>query len=178
MKDEKNYYKMNEVSSKVVRRDYSKIKTNFKAPNLLDVQIKSYQKFLDSELEELIQQISPIHSPNNKYTLEIGKVTLQEPKITENVARNDGKTYEAPVYAEVKIINNETGETIRAKKSKTVGSEGVFFANVPLMTKNGTFIINGIEKFVIAQIARSPGAYVLGKSQIKLNSSRKKLVEG
>ncbi len=178
MKENKNYYKMNEVSSKVVRRDYSKIKTNFKAPNLLDVQIKSYQKFLDKELEELIQQISPIHSPNNKYTLEIGKVTLQESKITENVARNDGKTYEAPVYAEVKIINNETGETIKAKKSKTVGSEGVFFANVPLMTKNGTFIINGIEKFVIAQIARSPGAYVLGKSQIKLNSSRKKLVEG
>ena len=177
MKNEQ-YYKMNEVSSKVVRRDYSKIKTNFKAPNLLDVQIKSYQKFLDEELTSVINSISPIHSPNNKYTLEIGNVTLHEPKFSEEVARNDGKTYEAPVYADVRIINNETGESIKSKKSKSTNNEGVFFANVPLMTKNGTFIINGIEKFVIAQIARSPGAYVLGKSQIKLNSSRKKLIEG
>lgn len=173
-----SYYKMTNISNKVIRRDYSKIKTNFEAPNLLEVQIQSYKKFLVEELESIIKSISPIHSPNNKYTLVVNRVVLEEPKITEEIARNDGKTFEAPLYADISIINNETGESIKAKKTKSTKSEGIFFGNVPLMTKKGTFVINGIEKFVIAQIARSPGVYVLGKSQVKLNSSRKKIVEG
>lgn len=173
-----SYYQMTEISNKVTRRNYSKIKSNFEAPNLLDVQINSYKKFLHEELEDVIRSVSPIHSPNNKYTLVVNSVFLEEPRITEEISKNDGKTYEAPLYADISIINNETGETIKAKKSKANSSEGIFFGNVPLMTKKGTFIINGIEKFVIAQIARSPGVYVLSKSQIKLNSSRKKIVEG
>ncbi|MGL4948342.1 MAG: DNA-directed RNA polymerase subunit beta [Mycoplasma sp.] len=173
-----SYYKMTDISSKVVRRNYSKINCNFEAPNLLDVQIESYRKFLLEELESVIKSISPIHSPNNKYTLIVNGVTLEEPKISEEIAKNDGKTYDAALYADVSILNNETGELIKARKSKNSNIEGIFFGNVPLMTKKGTFIINGIEKFVIAQIARSPGVYVLGKSQVKLNSSRKKIIEG
>lgn len=174
----KAIFKMNEISEKVVRRDYSKINFKFDAPNLLDVQINSYKKFLEKELESVIKSISPIHSPKDKYTLNVEGIILGQPKRTEEESRNDGKTFEAPLYVDMTIVDNETGEKIKAKKSKNTTCEGIFFANIPMMTKKGTFVINGIEKFVIAQIVRSPGVYTLPKSQIKLNSSRKKVIEG
>ncbi len=172
------YFKMTNISDKIIRRDYSKIQTNFVAPNLLETQIKSYQKLLDKELENVIKSISPIHSPQNKYTLKVNSVTLGEPKKSEEEAREDAKTYDAPLYADIIIVNNETGETLKPKKSSKSFEDGVFMANIPIMTEKGTFIINGIEKFVVAQITRSPGVYTLNKSQIKLNNSRKKVIEG
>ena len=176
--DKNQYFKMTNISDKVIRRDYSKIETNFLAPNLLDTQIKSYQKFLAVELENVIKSISPIHSPQDKYTLKINGITLGSPKKSEEEAREDAKTYDVPLYADIVIVNNETGEIIKPKKTNKSTEDGVFMANIPLMTEKGTFIVNGIEKFVIAQISRSPGMYALTKSQVKLNSSRKKVVEG
>lgn len=175
---DKPYYQIKEISNLITRRDYSKIKTDFIEPNLLEVQIKSYEKFLKTELEKVIKTISPIHSVQNKYTLKILSINFGEPKRNEWQARNDGKTYDIPLYVDIQIENNETGEIIKSKKSKKHNLPGVFFSNVPLMTKKGTFIINGIEKFVIAQIVRSSGAYILPKSQIKLHGSRKKVIEG
>ena len=172
------YFKMTNISELIVRRDYSKIETRFNAPNLLETQIKSYKKFLEVELENVIKSISPIHSPQDKYTLKVNSILLGKPKKTEEEAREDAKTYDAPLYADIVIINNETGEIIKPKKSSKTSEDGVFMANIPIMTEKGTFIVNGIEKFVIAQISRSPGVYTLTKSQVKLNSSRKKVVEG
>ena len=171
-------YQMREVSNKVVRRDYSKIDIgDFVPPNLLNVQIDSYQKFLDEELEKAIKCISPIHSSKDKYTIQINGISWGEPKRTEEEALNDGKTYDKPLYVDIVLKDNETGEIIKVKKAKKNTNDGIYFSNIPLMTKKGTFIINGIEKVVIAQIVRSPGVYALPKSQIKLNSSRKKVVE-
>lgn len=171
-------FKMREISNKVIRRDYSKINADkFIAPNLLDVQLDSYKKFLTEELEKVVVSISPIHSPKDKYTVKINSISWGESKRTEEQARNDGKTYDRPLYVDITLIDNETGETIKVMKPKKATNEGIYFANIPLITKKGTFIINGIEKIVIAQIVRSPGVYTLPKSQIKLNSSRKKIVE-
>ncbi len=171
-------FEIKEISDKVVRRDYSKIKYDFKAPDLLDVQIKSFQKFLDEEMRNVISSVFPITSPQEKYTLKFDNIELLEPRRSEEEARNEGQTYEAPLYVELSLVNNVTGEVVKARKTKKNQHEGIFFANVPLMTTKGTFIINGIEKFVIAQIIRSPGAYILSKSQIKLNNSRKRVQEG
>jgi DNA-directed RNA polymerase subunit beta len=81
------------------------------------------------------------------------------------------------LYIDVSLLNNETGEIKRARKNKGNLCDGIFFANIPIMTDKGTFIINGIEKIVISQIVRSPGAYILSKSQVKLNN-KKKVNEG
>lgn len=171
-------FKMREISNKVVRRDYSKIDIgDFVPPNLLNVQIKSYEKFLNEELEKAIKSISPIHSAKDRYTIQINGISWGEPKRTEEEAWNDGKTYDKPLYVDIVLKDNQTGEIIKVKKPKKSANDGIYFSNIPLITKKGTFIINGIEKVVIAQIVRSPGVYALPKSQIKLNSSRKKIVE-
>jgi len=124
----------------------------------------------------LVEGIFPIESPQNKYTIKINKIDLGKPRKSEELCRDESKTYDAPLYADLELINNETGEVKKAKSSNS--SKGVFFGNIPLMTDKGTFIVNGIEKFVIAQIIRSPGMYVLNKSQIKLNNSRKRIIQG
>lgn len=171
----KNFFN-HKYSKKVTRRDYSKIKTNFEWPDLLETQKGSFAKFINEELKKLIESIFPIESPQNKYTLKINKIELGAPRRSEELCRDESKTYDAPLYADLELINNETGEVKRAKS--TASNKGVFFGNVPLMTDKGTFIVNGIEKFVIAQIIRSPGMYVLNKSQIKLNNSRKRIIQG
>lgn len=156
------------------RRDYSKIKVDFEEPNLLEIQRKSYNRFLETELEEVVKNYFPVkHAKNNKYQVIYNGMKFAKPLRTEEQARNEGKSYEKALYVDLSLVNNETGEIKRAKKSKKNNCEGVFFANIPVMTNKGTFIVNGIEKFVISQIVRSPGAYILSKSQIKLNTKKK-----
>lgn len=168
------------ISNKVLRRDYSKVENTFEAPNLLDLQRKSFKRFIEIELEQTIKSIFPIKSINGKYILEYGGMKLEEPRKTEAEARNEGKTYDRPLYVNLSIIDTESGEVKKSTKTKQKGvnHDGIFFANIPIMTDKGTFIVNGIEKFVISQIVRSPGPYILNKSQIKLSNSRKRIQEG
>ena len=169
-------------SDRVLRRDYSKTKNALEMPNLLEMQKNSFQKFLDVELESVIKNIFPIESPNGKYTLNFSGIELGSPRTTDEKCRYESNTFDAPLYVNLELVNNLTGEveTSISKKTKKnkEGINGIFFGNIPLMSEKGTFVINGIEKFVIAQIIRSPGMYVLNKSQIKLNNSRKKVIEG
>lgn len=177
MKPTQNYQNK-QIANMVVRRDFSKLEPNFEEPNLLELQKKSYDKFLNEELEKLILSYFPIqHVKNSVYDVKFKGLKLVDSKRNEEQARFEGKTYEKSLYVDLELHNTETGEVEIAKKTKTNLSTGVFFANIPMMTKNGTFIVNGIEKFVISQIVRSPGAYILTKSQIKLNN-KKKINEG
>jgi len=175
--NEKNY-KVTKYSNLVTRRDYSKNDAKFIEPDLLENQKNSYNKFIESEIESLIQNYFPVrHAKNNKYEVKYHGINFTKPTRTETEARIEGKSYERALYVDLSLVNNETGEVKRAKKTKTNVSQGIFFANIPIMTEKGTFVINGIEKFVISQIVRSPGAYILSKTQIKLNS-KKKINEG
>lgn len=168
-------------SNLVLRRDYSKIEnSSFVEPNLLNLQKNSFKKFIDTELEETIKSLFPINSIGGRYSLKFIDCKLEEPRRTEAQARNEGKTYDRPLYVNLAIVDNESGEVKKTAKSKGnhLNKDGIFFANIPIMTEKGTFIVNGIEKFVISQIVRSPGPYVLNKSQIKLSNSRKRNQEG
>lgn len=170
-----------EISNLVLRRDYSKIKKNFVEPNLLNLQKDAFKKFINKDLEETIKSAFPIKSIGGRYILEYNGMTLRSPKRTEKEARNEGKTYERPLYVNLSITDLESGEVKKASKSKNDKNnlnDGIFFASIPIMTEKGTFVVNGIEKFVISQIVRSSGAYILNKSQIKLSNSRKKVQEG
>lgn len=170
----KENYKTTSYSDLVNRRDFAKIESQFDEPNLLQMQIDSYNKFLNENLESIIQEYFPVrHAKNAKYEVHYKGINFAKPLRTEEQCRTEGKTYETALYVDLSLVNNETGEVKRVKKGKNSPCDGVFFTNVPLMTNRGTFIINGIEKFVISQIVRAPGAYILSKSQIKLNNKKK-----
>ena len=177
-------YKNTSFSDKVMRRDFGKNDVVFSEPDLLKMQKESYGKFLGlpnykkanevSEIEALIGSYFPIkHAKNNKYEIRFKGINFAKPLRDEESCRNEGKTYEKALYVELSLVNNETGEVKDSKKSNKGIANGIFFANIPEMTDKGTFIINGIEKFVISQIVRAPGAYILNKSQIKLSNKKK-----
>lgn len=175
----KKNYKDNKFSAKVLRRDYSKISRDFnEAPNLLDIQRISFKKFLGEELEDCFQSYFPIKSTGGKYILKYKGFEYGEPKRTEQECREEGKTYSASLFVDFELEDTETGEIKTVVKKKKAEHNGIFFCGIPLMTKKGTFIVNGVEKIVISQIVRSPGPYMFSKAQIKLNNSRKKIQEG
>ena len=131
-------------------------------PNLVDIQLLSYEKFLQREklretqpldiqgIEEVFQTVFPIESPNGDMLLEYTHYTLDEEniKFTESECKQKGLTYAIPVKARINLIFQETGE-IRQKD--------IYVGDIPLMTERGTFIINGAERVVVSQIHRSPG---------------------
>jgi DNA-directed RNA polymerase subunit beta len=172
MSNNNQTFQETKYSSLTVRRDYSKIQTNFDEPDLLEVQKNSYNQFLENEIRSLVEMYFPVRHAKSKYEVKYNGIKFLKEN-DEEKARREGKTYERALYVDLSLINNETGEVRRAKKTKTGVADGIFFANIPVMTKKGTFIVNGVEKFVISQIVRSPGAYALTKSQIKLNSKKK-----
>ncbi|MGL4647699.1 MAG: DNA-directed RNA polymerase subunit beta [Mycoplasmoidaceae bacterium] len=167
-----------EFSTLVTRRDYSKITKEFDAPNLLDIQKKSFAKFIDSDLESTIKSFFPINSIGKRYTLSFNGIEFDKPKRSSTQCRDEGKTYGKSLYVNLELTDNESGEVKKVKRNKNSKSNGIFFCDIPIMTDKGTFIVNGIEKIVISQIVRSPGAYMFSKAQIKLSNSRKRTQEG
>ena len=131
-------------------------------PNLVDIQLTSYERFLQVELakkgeaiknqglEEVFQTIFPVDSPNGDMQLEyIGyRQDFDNIKLTEKDCKSKGLTYSVPIKAKINLIFQETGE-IRQKE--------IYFGDIPLMTERGTFVVNGAERVVVSQIHRSPG---------------------
>ncbi len=120
-------------------------------PDLALIQTKSYEWFREKGLKELFEEFSPVTDYSGKrLELHFSDYYFDAPKYTEEEARFKGITYEAPLRAKVRLINKETKE----KKEQEV-----YLGDFPLMTTRGTFIVNGVERVVIAQLVRSPGAY-------------------
>ena len=117
---------------------------------MIEVQTKSYQWFLDEGLREMFQDISPIEDFTGNLVLEFVDYSLGEPKYTVEEAKERDVTYSAPLRVKVRLINKETGE---------VKEQEVFMGDFPLMTENGTFIINGAERVIVSQLVRSPSVY-------------------
>ncbi|AMB99254.1 DNA-directed RNA polymerase subunit beta [Aerococcus urinaehominis] len=133
-----------------VRRSFSKINEVLELPNLIEIQTKSYQWFLDEGLKEMFKDISPIEDHAGKLSLEFTDYQLHEPKYSVAEARTQDTNYSAPIYVKLRLINNETGE---------IKDQEIFFGDFPLMTDSGTFIINGSERVIVSQLVRSPGVY-------------------
>ena len=152
------------VGSKTIERTYlgSDFEETLDLPNLVDIQLNSYEKFLQMDklavgepllvqgLEEVFQSIFPIESQNGDMLLEYIEYTLDiaNIKLTEIECKKKGLSYAVPIKAKVNLVFQETGE-IRQKN--------IYVGDVPLMTERGTFIINGAERVVVSQIHRSPG---------------------
>lgn len=136
------------------RRSFSRIKEILPLPNLTDVQTESYKWFLDEGVKEVFDDIMPISDASGRLTLEYVDYKLQEPKYTVDESRKHDATYSAPMHVTLKLTNHETGE---------IKTQDVFFGDLPLMTKSGSFIVNGAERVIVSQLVRSPGVYYSGE---------------
>ena len=132
------------------RRSYSRIKEVLELPNLIEIQTDSYNWFMEKGLREMFDDIMPIDDFQGKLSLEFVDYQLLEPKYTVDEAREHDANYSAPLHVTLRLTNHETGE---------IKSQDVFFGDFPLMTDQGTFIINGAERVIVSQLVRSPGVY-------------------
>src|SRR3989338_5804623 len=124
---------------------------DFEAPDLVQVQLDSYNWFINTGLKELLKEVSPIEDWTSKeLQLHFVDFKLEDPKYTERVARERNITHEAPLRVKI---------TLTHKHTKHVEEQEVYLADFPLMTKRGTFVINGVERVVISQLIRSPGVF-------------------
>jgi len=120
-------------------------------PNLIEVQLNSYEWFLQEGIRELLDEVSPIVDFSaKKMELHFLKHSFDKPKFTPEEAKRNNGSFEANLKARVKLVNKETGE---------IKEQEVFLGAIPLMTDRGTFVVNGIERVVVNQLVRSPGAF-------------------
>ncbi|WJP97697.1 DNA-directed RNA polymerase subunit beta [Macrococcus bovicus] len=132
------------------RRSYARISEILELPNLIEIQTKSYEWFLEEGLLEMFRDISPIEDFTGNLSLEFVDYRLGEPKYDLDEAKNRDATYSAPLRVKVRLIIKETGE---------VKEQEVFMGDFPLMTDTGTFVINGAERVIVSQLVRSPSVY-------------------
>ena len=136
---------------KNTRLSYSKIHEVLDMPNLIEVQKKSYQWFIEEGLKEVFHDISPITDHSGHFCLEFFDYTLDyNPKYSVEECKERDAKYAAPLKVNVRLINRETGE---------IKEQDIFMGDFPLMTEQGTFIINGAERVIVSQLVRSPGMY-------------------
>ena len=139
-------------TGKSFRMSYSRQKEVLEMPNLIEVQKDSYQWFLDEGLKEVFGDISPIADYSGHLSLEFVDFTLCEDdvKYTIDECKERDATYAAPLKVRVRLHNKETDE---------INEHEIFMGDLPLMTKTGTFVINGAERVIVSQLVRSPGIY-------------------
>ena len=132
------------------RLDFGKIPTALELPNLISVQKESFQRFMTEGLREAFKESSPIQSQNHVLEVTFGEHQFFEPAHTVDECREKDMTYQASLFCLVRLTNKETGE---------IKEQRVFMGDFPMMTEQGTFIINGTERIVVSQLVRSPGVY-------------------
>ncbi|MCI1821720.1 MAG: DNA-directed RNA polymerase subunit beta [Megasphaera sp.] len=135
---------------KRTRYTYAKINEVLKMPHLLDLQIKSYEWFLEKGLKDIFKDISPIEDASGNLSLSFEDFKLGEPKYDIRECKERDTTYAAPLRVQIRLVNHETGE---------IKDQEVFMGDFPLITDTGTFIINGAERVIVSQLVRSPGVY-------------------
>ncbi|WOV87301.1 DNA-directed RNA polymerase subunit beta [Sporosarcina oncorhynchi] len=137
------------------RRSFARINEVLELPNLIEIQTASYEWFLEEGLREMFRDISPIQDFTGNLSLEFIDYQLGEPKYPVDESKERDVTYAAPLRVKVRLHNKETEE---------VKEQDVFMGDFPLMSENGTFIINGAERVIVSQLVRSPSVYFNDKT--------------
>ncbi|MBX6341868.1 MAG: DNA-directed RNA polymerase subunit beta, partial [Thermomicrobiaceae bacterium] len=132
------------------RRSFARIPTVLEMPNLVQLQLESFEWFKTEGMRELLDEISPIVDYNQKMELHFLEHRFDEPRYTEEICRERDMTYAAPLRIRVRLVIRDTGE---------IKESDVFLGDFPVMTQDGTFLINGAERVVVSQLVRSPGVY-------------------
>jgi len=135
------------------RKSYASLPTVLEVPNLIKVQLDSFQRFQEEGLKQLLEEISPIKDlTGNRLELSFIAYEFREPRPghSEQDCHERDQTYSAPLYVKVRLLVKDTGE---------IKEQDLFFGDIPLMTSKGTFITSGAERVVVSQLLRSPGVY-------------------
>jgi len=154
----------------IFRKDFSKIPTVLEIPHLLEVQVESYKEFLQENIKHedrlekglngALTAVFPIDDYNGKASLEYIKYRIDVPKYEEVECRLKGYTYVSPLYVTFRLIVWDIPEDPDQEKTvRDIKEQEVFFGEVPMMTKNGSFIVNGTERVIVNQLHRSPGVF-------------------
>src|SRR4051794_31925353 len=152
-----------------VRKNFGKISKIAEIPNLIAIQKHSYDKFLQAEvppdkrddtgLQGVFKSVFPIKDFNETSSLEFVSYHLEKPKYDVDECHQRGMTYSAPIKVVVRLVVWDKDPDTGAQSIRDVKEQEVFFGEIPLMTDNGTFIINGTERVVVSQLHRSPGVF-------------------
>jgi len=155
--------------NKIYRIKYRKIKELLEIPNLIEIQLDSYEKFLQKDvppdkrenigLQAVFKSVFPIKDSHETTSLEFKKYEIGEPKNTEEECIFRGITYAAPMKVTIMLVVWNVDPETKTKDIKAVKEQDVYFGEIPLMTERGTFIINGTERVIVSQLHRSPGVY-------------------
>ncbi|MBQ9954544.1 MAG: DNA-directed RNA polymerase subunit beta [Eggerthellaceae bacterium] len=132
------------------RRSFAKIPDVMDVPNLIAIQMESFEWFKREGLAQAFADVCPIENSTKDMCVEFGAHDFGEPKYTVDECKEKDVSYQAPLFVDIRFINRETGE---------IKEQNVFMGDFPLMTPRGTFIINGTERVVVSQLVRSPGVY-------------------
>ncbi len=132
------------------RRNFSRIRNTYELKDLLEIQKKSYEKFINDGIKEVFEDLFPVENFSGTLSLEFGDYHFDEPRYSIKESKDRETTYSAPLRVEVRLLNRETGE---------VKEQEIFMGDMPMMTESGTFVINGAERVIVSQLVRSPSVY-------------------
>jgi len=155
--------------NRIFRKNYGKIKEVLEIPNLIEIQLDSYEKFLQRDitadkrdtigLQAVFNSVFPIRDSHETTTLEFVKYDMGDPKNSEEECIVRGLTYAAPMKVTIRLVVWNIDADTKARDIRAVKEQDVYFGEIPLMTERGTFIINGTERVIVSQLHRSPGVY-------------------
>src|SRR3954466_13526048 len=165
-----------------IRKDFSKISSAVEIPNLIELQRKSYEKFLQAEvatqkrdnigLQAVFKSVFPIEDFNRTASLEFDSYVLEKPKYDVAECRQRGMTFAAPLKITVRLVVYDVDEEAGTRNIRDIKEQEVYMGEIPLMTEAGSFIINGTERVIVSQLHRSPGV-IFDHDQGKSHSSGK-----
>ena len=132
------------------RRNYSRIRNTYELKDLLEIQKKSYDRFITIGIKEVFDDLFPVENFSGTLSLEFGDYHFDKPRYSIKESKDRETTYSAPLRVDVRLFNRETGE---------VKEQEIFMGDMPMMTESGTFVINGAERVIVSQLVRSPSVY-------------------
>ncbi|NQV57131.1 MAG: DNA-directed RNA polymerase subunit beta, partial [Rhodospirillales bacterium] len=154
---------------KRIRKSFGKIPTVAPMPNLIEVQKNSYECFLQREVEkelrtdtglkEVFKSVFPIKDFSERGTLEFVDYEFEEPKYDVEECQQRGMTYAAPLKVTLRLVVWDIDEETGARSVRDIKEQVVYMGEMPLMTNNGTFVVNGTERVIVSQMHRSPGVF-------------------
>jgi DNA-directed RNA polymerase subunit beta len=157
------------ANNQLLRKHFAEIKRIIDIPNLIDIQKNSYKRFLQAELppsarqniglEAVFRSVFPIRDFSETSSLEYVSYSLGIPKYDVDECHQRGMTFAAPVKVRVRLVSWDVDKESGVQSIRDIKEQEVYFGEIPLMTENGTFIINGTERVIVSQLHRSPGVF-------------------
>ena len=154
---------------KRVRKNFGRLPVSVDMPNLIEVQKTSYDQFLhrnpddaeaqESGLQEVFKSVFPIKDFSERGTLEFVSYHYEEPKYDVEECQQRGMTFAAPLKVTLRLVVWDIDEETQARSIRDVKEQDVYMGDMPLMTNNGTFVVNGTERVIVSQMHRSPGVF-------------------